>query len=132
MTPETAVGMTTLVWGVAAIASLTIAVPQSVLLIRTSLNRDPLWWFRLKTTLLFGSLGIAMIRNVAVWADLAWFDQQYLGPIATRWPLDMALAFGICAACVLAAILYIQTQHEVQVGPVGQQGPAGPSGEPSS
>ena len=114
MTPEAAIGMTTLVWGVAAIASLTIAVPQAVLLIRTSLNRDPLWWFRLKTTLLFGSLGIAMIRNVAVWADFAYFDQRYLGPIADRWPFDLGLALGICAACVLAAILYIQTQHEVR------------------
>jgi hypothetical protein len=114
VTPDTAVGMTTVIWGVAAVASLVVAVPQAVLLVRTSLHRDPLWWFRLKTTLLFGSLGIAMLRNVAVWADLAYFDQRYLGPIAVRWPFDLGLSLAICSACVLAAVLYVQTQHEVR------------------
>lgn len=114
MTADEAIDVTTLLWAVASIAALSIAVPQATLLARTAVHRDPLWWFRLKTTLLFGSLGVAMIRNVLVWADLAWFDQRYLGPITHRWPLDLGLALCITAACVLAAVLYVQVQHEVR------------------
>lgn len=114
MAPDDAITATTVFWGVAAIAALIIAVPQAWLLIRTSLHRDRLWRFRGMSTLLFGSLGLAMGRNVAVWADLAFFDQYYLGPIATRWPLDLVIAALITLACVLAAFLYIQTQQEVR------------------
>lgn len=114
MTPEQAIDLTTLIWGVAAVAALVIAVPQSALLARTTppSRRDRNWWFRLMSTLLFGALGIAMLRNVVVWADLAYFDQRVLGPIARRWPLDLGLAVAICVACVLAAWLYVKTQRE--------------------
>ena len=112
--PDDALALTTLFWLVAAIAALTIAVPQAILLVRTAVHRDPLWWFRLKTTLLFGSLGVALGRNVAVWADYAFFGQRYLGTIAQRWAMDLVLAAAIMLACVLAAILYAQTQHEVR------------------
>jgi len=111
MTPDDAVALTTLCWAVASTASFTIAVPQLWLLLRTSIHRDSLWWFRLKTTLLFSSLGIAMVRNVAVWADFAFFEQHYLGAIDRRWPLDLALALAITVACVFSAILFIYTQH---------------------
>lgn len=114
MTPDNALVVTTLCWGIAAIAALIIAVPQSVLLIRTSVHRDGLWWFRLKSTLLFGSLGLSMVRNLAVWADFTFYDQHYLGTIAQRWSLDLALSALIMLACVLAAVLYIQTQHEAR------------------
>lgn len=112
--PDEALALTTIFWGVSAVAALVIAVPQSLLLARTALRRDPLWWFRLKTSLLFGSLGVAMIRNLGVWADYTFFDQRYLGPITQRWQMDLVLATGIMLACVLAAVLYIQTQHEVR------------------
>lgn len=114
MAPDEALALTTAFWGAAAAAALIIAVPQAILLVRTALRRDPLWWFRLKTTLLFGSLGAAMARNVAVWADFTFFDQRYLGGIAQRWPADMVLSAAIMLACVLAAVLYVRTQHEVR------------------
>lgn len=105
---------TTACWAVCAIAALIVAVPQSILLVRTAPDRDDLWWFRLKSSLVFGSLGLAMIRNVAIWADYVFFDQRYLGMIEQRWPLDLALSVLIMAGCILAAVLYIQTQFEAR------------------
>lgn len=113
MAPDEALTVITVFWGIAAVASLIIAVPQSILLVQTSHRRDKLWPFRLMSVLLFGSLGVAMGRNVAVWADLAFADQAYLGALATRWPLDLILAALIMLACVLAALLYVQVQREV-------------------
>lgn len=113
MTPEDAVDVTTMVWGVAALAALMVAIPQSLLLVRMRNRQDRLWPFRVMSTLLFGSLGIAMGRNVLVWADLAYFDQRYMGPIARRWPLDMAIALLIMVACLWAALLYVRVQNEV-------------------
>lgn len=112
MTLDTGLALTTLCWAVAAVAALTIALPQSWLLVRTAVDRDKLWWFRLKSTLLFGSLGVAMLRNVAIWADYVLFDQHYFGGIAQRWPADLALSVVIMCACLLAAILYVRTQYE--------------------
>jgi hypothetical protein len=114
MALDDALALTTLCWGIAAIAALIIAVPQAILLIRTALHRDPLWWFRLKTTLLFGSLGTALTRNVAIWADYALFDQRYFGTISQRWPADLVLSALVMLACVLAAVLYVKTQNEVR------------------
>jgi hypothetical protein len=114
LTPEDAVDITTIVWGIAAVAALSIAVPQAVLLIRLRRLHDRLWPFRVMSALLFGSLGVAMGRNVLAWADLAYFDQRYLGPIARRWPLDLAVAMLIMLACVWAALLYVRVQSEVQ------------------
>ena len=113
MTADQGLALTTLCWAVAAVASLVIALPQSWLLARTATRRDILWWFRLKTTLLFGSLALALGRNLAVWADYAFFDQKFFGGIASRWPADLALSVLIMAACVLAASLYVRVQHEV-------------------
>lgn len=114
MPPDNVLGAITLCWALGAVACLVISVPQSILLVRTSVNRDPLWWFRLKTTLLFGSLGVALIRNVAIWVDYTWFGQDLFGPIGERWPWDLAISALICGACVLAAVLYVQTQNEVR------------------
>jgi hypothetical protein len=112
MTPDEGLAVTTIFWGLAAIASLSIAVPQSVLLCRTTLRRDDLWRFRVKTVLLFGGLALANLRNLAVWVDYAFSDQRYLGGIEQRWPLDLAVAVILMAACTLAAVLFWQTQHE--------------------
>lgn len=113
MAPDLALTLTTICWGVAALAALVIAVPQSFLLVRTAERRDVLWWFRLKTTLLFGSLGVALLRNVAIWADYVFFGQWYFGSITQRWPMDLALSVLIMLACLLAASLYIKVQSEV-------------------
>jgi succinate-acetate transporter protein len=104
--------VTTVCWGVAALAAATIAVPQAILLCRTLFRRDELWWFRLKTTLLFGSLALALGRNLAVWADYTWFGQRYLGTIDHRWAVDLILSSLIMLACLLAAGLYWKTRHE--------------------
>lgn len=112
MTPAEALDVTTLVWGVAALAALSIAIPQAIMLIRLRNVRDSLWPFRVMSVLLFGALGVAMTRNVAVWADVAYFDQRYLGPIAVRWPLDLGIALTIMLACLWAAGLYSKVQRE--------------------
>lgn len=114
---DNALALTTFFWGIAAVASLSIALPQMGLLVRTSIHRDELWWFRLKTTLLFGSLGLAMFRNVAVWADYSFFDQYYLGAITERWPADLTFAFLIMVACLLAAALFWKTQRDERKEP---------------
>lgn len=111
---DSGVEVTTVLWAVATVAALIIAVPQTWLLIRTATHRDGLWWFRLKTSLLFGSLALSMLRNMAVWADYAFFEQRYLGTIAQRWTFDLGVAFLITAACCLAATLFIRVQHEVK------------------
>jgi hypothetical protein len=113
MGPDDALAITTGVWALAALAALSIAIPQSWRLIRTSMRHDSLWWFRLMSVLLFGALGVAMLRNVAVWADLTFNDQRLLGPISQRWPFDLGIATGVMIACVYAAVLYVQTQREV-------------------
>lgn len=112
MTPDEALAVTTIFWGLAAVAALSIALPQSVLLCRTTLRRDDLWRWRVKTVLLFGGLALANLRNLAVWADYAFFDLRYLGTIEQRWPLDLAVAVILMAACTLAAVLHWETQHE--------------------
>lgn len=112
--PAEALTVTTLFWGISALAALFIAAPQAALLVRTAVRRDPLWWFRLKTTLLYGSLGLALARNVAIWADYTFFNQRYLGTIAQRWPADLVLSALVMLACVLAAVLFWRTQHEVR------------------
>lgn len=114
MTADQALDITTLIWGIAAAAALVIAVPQGVRLVKLRDRRDRLGSFRLMSTLLFGSLGVAMGRNVVFWADLAYFDQRYFGPIARRWPLDLGIALTIMVACVFAALLYVRVQNEVQ------------------
>ena len=110
MTPEQAVDITTLIWAFAAVPSLGIATAQAILLVRMRRSKDRLWPYRVMGTLLFGALGVAMARNVAVWADLAYADQRYLGPIDRRWPLDMFLAFCIMLACLWAGALYVREQ----------------------
>ncbi len=113
MTASQAIDLTALIWAVAMAATLSIAVPQAILLVRMRKRRDRLSPFRIMSATLFGSLGVAMARNVAVWTDLAFFDQQYLGPIARRWPLDLVLALLVMAACIYAAGLYQRVQREV-------------------
>lgn len=112
MTAEQAVDLTTLLWALAAIPSLGIALAQAYLLVKMRRARDRLWQYRVMGTLLFGSLGVAMGRNVVVWADLAFFEQRLLGPIAVRWPLDLALAFLIMLACLWSGALYVREQRE--------------------
>lgn len=112
MTQDQAVDLTTLIWAFAAVPSLGIALAQAILLIRMRHSRDRLWPYRVMCTLLFGSLGVAMGRNVAVWADLAFFEQFYLGPISRRWPIDLALALLIMVSCLWAGALYLREQRE--------------------
>lgn len=112
MSPDQAVDVTTVIWALAAVPSLGIAVAQAILLVRLRKRADRLWQYRVMGSLLFGSLGVAMSRNVVVWADLAYFDQHYLGPIARRWPLDLGLALCIMVACLWAGVLYVREQRE--------------------
>jgi hypothetical protein len=111
MTPEGALILTTLFWAVAGFVATGIAVHQSVRLVRAVGHHDKHWWFRLMSVLVFGSLGVTKLRNVAIWTDYIWFDQQLMGTIQQRWPLDLALATLTMAACLLATVLYVQTQQ---------------------
>lgn len=115
MTPDL-LALTACCWVVAALAALRIAAPQLVLLIRTSLHRDDLWLYRLKTSLLFGSLAVALLRNAAIWVDFLWFEQRFFGSINERQTGDLATSATITAACCLAAWLYQREQHRDRVG----------------
>lgn len=112
MTANDALILTTLFWALAALAALAIAAHQSMRLARAAPAHDEHWWFRLMSVLVFGSLGVTKLRNVAVWSDYIWFDQGLFGSILQRWPLDLALAVLTMLACLLAAVLYVQTQRE--------------------
>lgn len=111
MPPEALLIMTAC-WAISAIAALSIALPQSVLLVRTTFARDKNWWLRLKTTLLFGSIGIAAGRTAAILIDYLWFDQAWFGPLESRWAGDLTLAVAVTTAVVLAAVLFWQIQFE--------------------
>jgi hypothetical protein len=111
MTPPDVLSITAACWIVAAMASLRIAPPQLLLLIRTCTHRDDLWLYRLKTSLLFGSLAVALLRNAAVWADFVWFDMRYFGSIADRRLGDLVVSVAIMLACLLAAGLYSREQR---------------------
>lgn len=102
--------MTTLCWIVGAAAALRIALPQIVLLFVVR-DHDDLWPYRLKNTLLYGSLAVALVRNVLVWADYVWFDQAYFGAIDERRSGDLAVSAAIMAACLVAAVLYSLEQR---------------------
>jgi hypothetical protein len=110
MTPDL-LSITAACWVVAALASLRIAPPQLLLLIRTCCTRDDLWLYRLKTSLLFGSLAVALLRNAAIWADYVWFDMRFFGPISDRQMGDLLISVAVMVACLLAAGLYHREQR---------------------
>lgn len=106
--------LTMLCYAVIALASLSIAVPQTLLLARLWRAVDGLTLFRLKNALVYGSLFLLALRTMAVWADFVLLDQRYLGPIERRWGSDLSVAVVVTVAVVFAAVLHWRTQHDVK------------------
>lgn len=112
LTPETAADLMALIWAVAAFAAALIAVPNAVRLIGMRQARDSLGLYRLMAVLVFGSGFLMLLRNVAVWADFAYFGQAYLGTFAQRWPWDLGIAVLIMLGYALGAFLFVRAQRE--------------------
>jgi hypothetical protein len=115
MTPDL-LTVTTFCWIVGALASLRIALPQVVLLFVVR-DHDDLWPYRLKNTLLYGSLATALVRNVLIWADYVWFAQAHFGSIDERRLGDLVSSAAIMVAVLVAAALYSIEQRVRHVQP---------------
>lgn len=90
----------------AALAAFSVAVPQTILLIRLARIGHPDAPWTLKTAAWTGTIAIAFAWRCAVFVDFAWFDQQHLGPISRRWGIEAAMALMIAAAVLYTAVLY--------------------------
>lgn len=94
---------------VAAIAALSVAVPQSVLLVRLLVRGDPIAPYTLKTVAWTSSIGVAFAWRCLVFVDFTYFSMHYLGTIEDRWPFETILAFLLTGSVLYAAILYHRT-----------------------
>ncbi len=112
MARETGLALTALCYLLAAIAALSITVPQARRLVRLRHAHDGLGAFRLKTTVLFGSLSLLALRAAAVWIDFVFFGQHYLGTIDHRWGVDLALAALFLGGVLISAWLHWRMAHE--------------------
>lgn len=110
--PPSAEAMIALFYAVSAVAVSSVGVPQTAALWRRRHEPDGLQRFRALWVLLMGSLCLGMVYRAAVWIDLAAFDQAWMGPIARRWPLEVAISWLVMLASLFAAGLYWVTRKE--------------------
>lgn len=88
------------------IAALSVAIPQTWLLLRLLREGNPIAPYTLKTVGWTGPLGLLVLWRCAVFVDTFFFDQYYLGPIEQRWGWEFALAVLFALGVNYAAVLY--------------------------
>lgn len=96
-------------FGIASIAALTVAIPQTALLVRLLRAGNSIAPYTLKTVAWTGTIGVAFAWRCLVFIDFTYFDQRYLGTIDDRWPIESIMAFGLTAAVIYGAALYHKT-----------------------
>ncbi len=109
--PDEASAIITGLLALSTLCAARVGIPQFVLLFRKGAKADGLHPFRVMWVLLMGALAVGTGWRCLVWADLTFADQHWFGPIAERWPVDMAITMMIFAACLFAAVLYEITQR---------------------
>ncbi len=107
--PERVLTSIVVAFAVASLAALSVAVPQSILLVRLLMARDPIAPYTLKTVAWTGTIGVAFAWRCIVFIDFTYFDQYYLGTIEDRWPVESIMAFALTAAVIYGAALYHRT-----------------------
>lgn len=105
--------MIALLYLVSACAVSSIGIPQTLALVRRWRSGDGLNLFRFLWVMLMGALCLGTTYRALVWIDLAVFDQVWHGPIARRWPVEVAIAWLVTGASLFAAWLYWHTRGEV-------------------
>lgn len=109
-----------------ALVALSVAVPQTVLLVRLVRAGNAIAPYTLKTVAWTGTLGVILLWRSMLFLDYSLFEQRYLGTIDDRWPWDFALAVVFALAVNYAAFLYHWT---VTLGR-GRRGTTGPPRPP--
>lgn len=94
-------------FAVGGLASLSVAVPITVVLYRLFRTGDDEYWpYTVKTFLWTSALGVVLLYRALVFFDYAYADQYYLGPIDHRWGFEAAFAVYLVIAPIYAASLY--------------------------
>lgn len=107
--PERVLYSIIVAFAIASVAALTVAIPQSMLLVRLLRSGDEIAPYTLKTVAWTGTIGVAFAWRCIVFVDFTYFDQHYLGTIEDRWPIESAMAFLPTAAVIYGAVLYHRT-----------------------
>lgn len=109
--PDEVAAIITGLLALSTLCALRVGIPQFLLLVKRWPRMDDLQPFRLLWVLLMGALVAGTGWRSIVWADLTFADQAWFGPIAERWPVDLAITVLIAVACAFAAGLYEITQR---------------------
>jgi hypothetical protein len=104
--PDEIAALVILLFAETAIAAFSVAIPQTILLIRLIVERAVIAAYTLKTAGAFGSIGLVLAYRVAVFVDFTYFEQRILGPISARWGLELALSIILSIAINYVAALY--------------------------
>lgn len=110
--PSEAEAVIAMLYTVAAMAFSSVGIPQTFALFSHLRSGDGLNLFRLMWVLVLGVLCLGLLYRAAVWVDLAAFDQLWMGPLAQRWPLEVAIAGLIAIGSLYLAWLYWHTRKE--------------------
>jgi hypothetical protein len=107
--PERVLASIVVAFAIASLAALSVAIPQSVLLIRLIRARNGIVPYTLQTVAWTSTIGVAFAWRCIVFIDFTYFDQYYLGTIEDRWPIESVMAFLLAAAVIYGAALYHRT-----------------------
>ena len=110
--PASAEAVIALFYAVSAVAVSSVGIPQTLSLWKRRHDHDGLQRFRALWVLLMGALCMGTLYRAAVWVDLAVFDQWWMGPIAQRWPIEVAISWMVMLASLFAAGLYWVTRKD--------------------
>lgn len=107
--PEKVLLSIVIAFAIASLAAISVAVPQSILLVRLLAARDAIAPYTLQTVAWTSTIGVSFAWRCAVFVDFTYFDQRYLGTIEDRWPIESIMAFALTAAVIYGAVLYHKT-----------------------
>jgi len=93
-------------FGLAALMALSVAIPQLLLVPRLVWRHDPILPYTISTVLWTSAVGLACFWRFLVFIDLSYFDQEYMGTIDSRWPIEVLLAGYLVGAVGYATVLY--------------------------
>lgn len=107
--PDNVASVVVVMLALAAVCALSVAVPQTVLLVRLFWAGEEIVFWTLKTVLWTGAVAVGLGWRCLIWLDGTYFGQRYLGTPEGRWPYEVAISVLVALACFYAAGLYHST-----------------------
>ena len=87
-----------------------VGIPQASAWVRLGGGFDGLQPFRLKTGLLSNAFGLFLVWRAVVYLDYALYDQQIMGVLGARWPIELVISALVLLASGYTTVLYVMVR----------------------